>query len=212
MFCEIFCIFVKWIEITYSALIIKNMKKRYLLWTLTVCLLLFTMSASAQKGVGMRVEVAESETDNGDYSIFTYRFDNDSIGYYMSLARTSKFLGADAILGMQVKNVKETVVWLGSNTDEAFATIDNIMVLYDKDVDDTTEFQGCATSGSGGMGESVTVKCKVVKKPLGGKRLEFLFDSGDGQAHVYLPKSVVKELRMNFKLDVKLHPKQHKKK
>ncbi|MBQ9667112.1 MAG: hypothetical protein IJV33_11690 [Bacteroidaceae bacterium] len=57
------------------------------------------MSALAQKNqpAGMRVEVAEAETDHGDYSIFTYQ-DTDSVetfGYYLSLGRTTDFLGAD---------------------------------------------------------------------------------------------------------------------
>ena len=36
---------------------------------------------------GMRVEVAEAETDNGEYSIFTYKDtdEDDSFGYYLSL-------------------------------------------------------------------------------------------------------------------------------
>ena len=48
-------------------------------------------------------------------------------------------------------------------------------------------------------------------KAFFGKRLQFLFPSGEHQARCYLPKSVLKELRMNFKLDIKLHPKQHRK-
>ncbi|MBR1667750.1 MAG: hypothetical protein IJ693_05645 [Bacteroidaceae bacterium] len=43
------------------------------------------------------MEVAEAETDHGDYSIFTYQ-DTDSVetfGYYLSLGRTTDFLGAD---------------------------------------------------------------------------------------------------------------------
>ena len=56
-------------------------------------------SVQAQKQpAGMRVEVAEAETDHGEYSIFTYKEDDgeyqsseadDSFGYYLSLGRVA---------------------------------------------------------------------------------------------------------------------------
>ena len=170
--------------------------------------------AYAQKQpAGMRVEVAEAETDNGDYSIFTYKDtdENDSFGYYLSLGRVADFLGADEILGMEVKNLHEVTIRLGATTDEALATIGNILDLYDKDVDTTVEFQGRAATSGSKIGEAVTSTCTVVKKTLGGKRLQFLFPEGKRQGRAYLSKSTLKELRTNFKLDIKLHPKQHRK-
>ena len=47
---------------------------------------------------------------------------------------------------------------------------------------------------------------------LGGKRLQFFFPEGKHSSHAYLSKTVLKQLRMNFKIDIKLHPKQHRKK
>ena len=187
------------------------MMKTRNLWLLIAFLLLGTITASAQKKSGMRIEVAEAETDNGDYTIFTYQDEDGTTGYYMSLGRTSDFLGADEVLGMKVQNISETAIWLGSTTDEAFATIDNIMALYDKDVDTTTELQGRETTDGFQLGEPTTTQCTVVKKTLGGKRLQFLFPIGKKQARAYLTKSTLKELRMNFKMDVKLHPKRHNK-
>lgn len=188
------------------------MMKNKNLWLLVAFLLMGTISASAQKKAGIRMEVAEAETDHGDYTIFTYEDEDGTTGYYMSLGRTSDFLGADEVLGMQVKNIKETAIWLGATTDEAFATIDNIMALYDKDVDTTAEFQGRETTGGFQLGEPITTQCSVVKKTFGGKRLQFLFTIDNKQSHAYLTKSTLKELRMNFKMDVKLHPKHHNKK
>lgn len=57
----------------------------------------------------------------------------------------------------------------------------------------------------------MTATCTVVKKTLGGKRLQFLFPEGKRQARAYLSKSTLKELRTGFKLDIRLHPKQHRK-
>ena len=186
------------------------MKERSL-WILVAFLLLGSVSASAQNKTGMRVEVAESETDHGSYSIFTYRDEDGSLGYYLSLGRTSNFLGADEFLGMNVKNIRETTIWLGSTTDEALATIEDILDLFDKDVETTAEFQGRAATGGDKLGEPNTTRCVVVKKSLGGKRLKFTFTNGEHEAEAFLTKSTVKELRMNFKMDVKLHPKRHNK-
>ena len=172
------------------------------------------MSAQAQKQpAGMRVEVAEAETDNGEYSIFTYKDADevDSFGYYLSLGRVTDFLGADEILGMQVQNLHEVTIRLGGTTDEALATIGTILDLYDMDVDTTIEFQGRAATSGLKLGEPVMTTCTVVKKTLGGKRLQFLFPEGKRQGRAYLSKSTLKELRTNFKFDIKLHPKQHRK-
>ena len=179
------------------------------------------MSAMAQKQpAGMRVEVAESETDNGEYSIFTYKEDDgeyqsseadNSFGYFLSLGRVTDFLGADEILGMQVQNLHEVTIRLGATTDEALATIATILDLYDKDVETTVEFQGRAATNGFKLGEPVTSTCTVVKKALGGKRLQFLFPEGKRQGRAYLSKSTLKEIRTNFKIDIKLHPKQHRK-
>ena len=162
---------------------------------------------------GMRVEVAEGETDNGEYSIFTYKDtdEDDSFGYYLSLGRVTDFLGADEILGMEVQNIHEVTIRLGATTDEALATIDSILDLYDKDVDTTVEFQGRGATNGFQLGDTLTATCTVVKKTLGGKRLQFLFPSGKRQGRCYLSKSMLKELRTNFKIDIKLHPKQHRK-
>ena len=185
---------------------------------LLTILLLGTMvlsAASAQKQPArMRVEVAEAETDNGEYSIFTYKDtdEDDSFGYYLSLGRVTDFLGADEILGVEIKNLHEVTIRLGATTDEALATIGAILDLYGKGLETTAEFQGRAATNGFQLGEPVTSTCVVVKRPIvGGKRLQFLFPSGKRQARCYLSKSVLKQLRMNFKIDIKLHPKQHRK-
>ena len=79
-----------------------------------------------------------------------------------------------------------------------------------KDVDFTTEFVGRSVTKSGQLGEPNTSLCIVKKKPFGGKRLMFVFDRGKHEAHAYLNKSTVKELRTGLKIDKKLHPKHHR--
>ena len=96
-----------------------------------------TINAQTKQPVGMRMEVAEAETDHGDYSVFTYKDtnDDDSFGYYLSVARTNKVLEGDEILGMEVLNIKEFAIWLGDNSDDALSTLDSILDLYSKDLD-----------------------------------------------------------------------------
>ena len=212
--------------------------KKLLTLLLLSAMALCPAHAQKKQPAGMRVEVAEAETDHGDYSIFTYKDtdEDDSFGYYLSLGRLADFLGADEFLGMEVQNLHEVTIRLGATTDEALATIDTILDLYDKDVDTTKEFSGRAATSGFKLGEPVTSTCVVVKKPLVGKRLQFLFPEGKGsasreqngarsnsaeaqpalaegkrQGRAYLSKSTLKELRMNFKIDIKLHPKQHRK-
>lgn len=189
-----------------------NMRKILFLAAVTMMTATGAMAQKSQPA-GMRVEVCDAETDHGEYSIFTYQ-DTDSVsnfGYYLSLGRTADFLGADEILGIQVQNIHEVTIRLGSTTDETLATIASILDLYDKDVDTTVEFAGRAATSGFRLGDPVTVTCTVVKKPLGGKRLQFLFPEGKRQARAYLSKSTLKELRTGFKLDIRLHPKQHRK-
>ena len=177
--------------------------------TMLLLSILTLSTAHAQKQpAGMRVEIADAETDNGEYSIFTYKDteEDDNFGYYLSLGRVTDFLGADEILGIEMKNIHEVTIRLGSTTEEALATIGAILDLYDKDVDTSTEFQGRAATSGFKLGEPVTTTCTVVKKMLGGKRLQVLFPEGKRQARAYLSKSTLKELRTNFKFDIKFHP------
>ena len=37
--------------------------------------------------VGMRMEIAESEQDHAEYTIFSYKDDENTFGYYLSLGR-----------------------------------------------------------------------------------------------------------------------------
>lgn len=172
-----------------------------------------TATVNAQNiPVGMRIEVAEVEQNNNEYSIFTYKDDDESFGYYLGLGHVFHIseLFLDNPTDMAFDHIDETCIWLGATADEAFATLDSILVLFDKEVDTKVEFRGRASTGSGRLGKPNATTCVVTKKMLGGKRLLFLFVSGKNQAETYLSKLAVKQLRMSFKVDRKLHPKQHR--
>jgi len=187
-----------------------NMKKKLII--LLLCAITMGTAYAQNQPVDMRVEVTDVEFDDDEFSIFTYKDSeaDDSFGYYLSLGRVTKFLGADEILNMEVFNIYEVAIWLGATTDEALATLGSMIDLYDKDVNTAVEFNGRASTSGFKLGETVTTTCVVGKKLLGGKRLEFLFPVGKYQAVCYVPKSVLRDLRNNFKIDIKLHPSQHR--
>ena len=186
------------------------MKKMVLM---AVAAIMVTMSVQAQKIVpGMRMEIGDDERDRAEFSLFTYMDDDSTFGYYLSLGRVTHILKMirDDIPDISFDDIKETCLCLGSTYDEAYAKLGELLDLYDKDVETTVEFQSRAVASGDRLGESTTSTCIVKKRPLTGKQLMFLFSAGKHQAHTYLPKQVVKEFRMDLKIDKKLHPKHHR--
>ena len=180
---------------------------------MVVAAILVTMSAGAQKIVpGMRMEIGDEDRDHAEFSLFTYMDDDETFGYYLSLGRVTHYLGLirDDITDASIDGIKETCICLGGTYDEAYSALSNLLALYDQDEGTTTEFQSRASAGGERLGDATTTTCQVKKKGLGGKQLEFFFNSGDKKAHTYLPKQVVKDFRQDLKFDKKLHPKQHK--
>ena len=186
------------------------MKKLILM---AIAAIMATIDIQAQDiPVGMRMEVAESESDHAEYSIFSYKDDENTFGYYLSLAKVTHILGLlrDDITDAAFDAIKETCICLGATYDEANATLDMILDLFDKDVDTRTELKSRAVTGSDRLGQFTTTACIVQKKALGGKRLQFVFTQGRHQAEAFVTKTIIKELRTSLKIDKKLHPKQHR--
>ena len=66
------------------------MKKVFLM---AVIAIMTTVNVQAQNlPKGLRMEVAEAEGDKSEYSIFTYKDDDETFGYYLSLLRSPGFL------------------------------------------------------------------------------------------------------------------------
>ena len=178
-----------------------------------IALLCTAGGIQAQKGIpsGMRMEITTSERDNAQYSLFTYRDDDSTFGYYLGLGRTSgEFAIGSGKTSFTIADVRETCLWLGATADDAFAMLDTILSLYGTEAGTTMEFASRATGGAERLADRTVTTCVVEKKLLGGKRLLFTFASGKRQRAVHLDKSVVKELRFGLKTDLKLHPKQHR--
>ena len=177
---------------------------------LVVLFSFIALSAFAQWDfpAGMRMEVAEAGQDDNEYSIFAYRDDDGTFGYYLSLGHVFHLLEIfrEDITDASLDHLDEACLWLGATADEAFATLDSFLELLDADMGTAVEFPGRLSSGAEKLGEPSTATCVVVKRLLQGKRLCFYFTSGRHTAQADLTKSAVKSLKSMFKLDQKIHP------
>ena len=93
------------------------------LWTMLLLSTLTMSAVYAQKShpVGVRMEVAEAETERGEYSIFTYKDADDTFGYYLGVSRSTDTLGTDNVLGFDMSGFREIAIWLGATSDEAMS-------------------------------------------------------------------------------------------
>ena len=163
--------------------------------------------------VDIRTEFYNLENDDNvdkkSYSLFTYLDADGTFGYYLGLGTAETFVelsigGSDLAFGQY----DEASIYLGTTNDEACATLESILALYDQDLETTTEFEGRACTFGPNLGGPITVTCTVKKKPLalfGGKRLEFLYPCDDRTAQTFLLKSDLKQIRNGLKFDKTLH-------
>lgn len=161
--------------------------------------------------VDIRMEFYTLENDDNvdkkSYSLFTYLDADSTFGYYLGLGTAETFLelsigGTDMAFG----NYDEASIYLGATNDEACATLESILSLYDQDFETTVEFEGRACTVGPNLAGPITVTCIVKKKPIfGGKRLEFLYPCEDRTAVTYLVKFDLKQIRNGLKFDKALH-------
>jgi hypothetical protein len=170
------------------------------------CITLFAFSQNIP--AGMRMELTEVEENNNEYSIFTYKDQDGTFGYYMSLGHVYHLLEIirDDVTDMSLDHIEETCLWLGANPEEALATIEALLEMLDKPEGTTAEYPCRISTGAGRLGDSSTAFCFVVKRLLQGKRLCFHFQVRNHTAEADLTKSAIKSLRWNFNLYQKMHP------
>ena len=84
---------------------------------IAVVTIMATMTIQAQNiPTGMRMEIAESEGDKTEFSIFSYKDEDGTFGYYLGLGRVLHILPLfrDDITDASFDDIKETCIWLGS--------------------------------------------------------------------------------------------------
>ena len=152
---------------------------------------------------GMRMEVSEFETDDNEYSVFSYKDDDGTFGYYMSLGRVYHLLELvrDDITDVSFDHVDEVCLCMGTTIEEAFAFIDTLLALREKDPGTTVDFRCRMTNGAERLTDYSTATCIVVKRFLQTKRLCFHFVSGRRTAETDIKKTDLKNLRLNMKIN-----------
>ena len=192
------------------------MKKNFRLWMLAAILIISgAMQAQNHKNhpVDIRMEFYNLENDENvdkkTFSLFTYLDADSTFGYYLGLGKAETFI--EVSIGntdMAFGQYDETSIYLGTTNDEACATLESMLALYNQALETTTKFEGRACTAGPKMAGPVTVTCTVKKKPLaifGGKRLEFLYPCDDRTAQTFLLKSELKQIRNGLTFDKKLH-------
>lgn len=185
------------------------MKKSWI-WVL-VAIFVLTLDAfpawAKDLPAGIRMEIVEVGQNDNEFTIFTYKDKGGSVAYYMGLGheyRISEETGVE-ILGGSFSHVDEACLCLGTTAEEAMATLDALLKLFDKNEDDVTEFKARLATGGERLGGTTTVTCIVKKRLLAGKFLQLHFVSGKHRAHAALNKSTVKLLRKSLERDMKQH-------
>ena len=186
------------------------MKKIILLAAVAI---MTAMSVQAQKNqpTNVRMEVTSVEQNDNEYELFTYKDEDGSINYYLSLGRVTRIMDVffdPELAPFSLDHIDETCLCLGDTFDKAYDMLGDLLDFCDKDLGSSKDYPTRVSLGQK-LGDPATISCQVVKKALGGKRLEFFFADGAFTTQLRLTKSAIKQLRWAFKLDKKLHPKQH---
>ena len=177
---------------------------------ITLALALAAVSAFAQRDIpaGMRMEFTEVEQDENGYSIFTYKDEDGTYGYYLSLTHSIDLLSIfrDDDSDFSFQHFDEVCLLLGATADEAAATLESFQTLLEAQTGTVTQFPCRRTNGAEVLTVPDTATCFVVKRFFQAKRLCFQFVSGQHTAEVDLTKSALKSLIWNFGVARKLHP------
>ena len=175
-----------------------------------IVLALAPLLAVAQKSLtpGVRYETTEITVNDDSYSLFMYSDRGDTVGYYLGLGHAEQLLGVSYGGGssFSLGTFDEVCLFLGFSTEEAYASLDTLIALFDLEVGTEISLPARLAPKSLHLGDFTTAVCTVEKPLLSGKRLVFAFDHSRYQVRTYLSRSSVKQLRSGLKFYKKLHP------
>ena len=181
-----------------------NMKRIFL----SLAIAFAAIFAQAQnQPAGIRMELTEVGEDDNEFSIFTYKDEDGTFGYYLSVAHSFNILEIFTDdTNSSFSHINETCLWLGANADEARATLDSMTTLLEAAPGTVAQFSCRRTNGADGLTVPDKATAVVVKRFLQGKRLNFQFISGNHSAEADLTRGTLKSLISSFNLAMKLHP------
>lgn len=180
--------------------------KRFFFTALFTLSVLFSFAQDIPSGTRFQLTEFEQDEDK-QYSVFRYKDEDGTIGYYLSLGHSDRILEVyyKDNLTSSVDLYDEVCLYLGATIEEANASINSFLELLEKETGTTIEFPCRLTTGGDILGEHSTTTCTIVKRFLEGKRLCFRFKSWRHTAEADLTKSALKALRFGLKIDKKIH-------
>ena len=150
----------------------------------------------------MRVEITEVTNDDETYTLFMYKDQDGTFGYYFGLGPADRIV--ETFIAFE--QVTETILFLGKTSDEAMESLEKLLAMYNEPYDTEIEYP-IRFSVAGIIDASFyTAQCIVTKRLIGGKRLSFFYNNGQYTTETYLQKATVKSMIWSFKLHRKLHP------
>lgn len=147
--------------------------------------------------VCIRDEVAENETNNKDYTIFTYTWKDGTFGYYLGLGAPDNIPGSPIVFD----EVTETCIYLGASATEALAMMDTIISCFNMGKGVSREFPAAMAVGRPLMHRG-NATC-YLQKLLFGKRLAFRFTQNGYTTETFLIRSGAKMIRSSFKFNAR---------
>lgn len=157
---------------------------------------------------GIRMEIIEADdNDKNQYSIFQYKDNDGTIGYYMSVGRYTELLGLIRDdLSATFGQYDEVCLYMGKSREDVIESLDNLLEVLSQDRGTTAEFPCRLATWGQRLGNEAKTTCIVTKRFLQSKRLSFYFNSQNHTAFAYLTKLGIKSMRLSVKLDIRLHP------
>ena len=153
-------------------------------------------AAAQHRPVEIRDDIVEAESNNEEYTIFSYTQKDGSFGYWLGLGDVDRIPGKIFVFD----DFTETCIYLGATAAEALSTLDTIVACFTMG-DKTREFPAMMSIGRPLM-FSGTAEC-FVQKGLLGKRLCFRFTHENYTTESCLNKSGAKNLRSTFKFNAR---------
>ena len=179
-----------------------------------LALALVSLGAFAQDiPAGIRMEIAgagqsDNEYEEDEFQIFTYKDEDGTFGYYLSLGHSTDILKIfrDDITDMSFGHIDEACLYMGTTMQDAFSFLDKLEELLESAPGTAAEFPCRLSTGAERLGDSSTATCVVIKRFLQAKRLNFLFRSGNRTGEAEMNKATIKSLRFGLNVHQKLHP------
>ena len=168
------------------------------------------LSAYAQDiPAGMRMECASVEEDDNVFTIFSYKDNDGTFGYYLGIGREVDLLEIfrdDDLSGVSLGHMDEVCLPMGETIAEAVVFLNSLKELREKDPGTTVVFPCRLTAGAEQLSVPGTATAVVVDRWFQAQRICFHFQSGRHSAEVDLTRSTIKSLQALFGLYRNMHP------